>query len=120
MNTAPVGVTPLQKPPTAKKKYTPAMVLMKRLVCTPFTLFTNPLYSHIVRPVTKAKSTSIAIGFIKLITMAATKNMPVMLLTMRFFILLGFIVFSEVKEFTEVIEVKAITFYCLKGIHIWL
>ena len=94
MNTAPVSTIPLQKPPTAKKKYTPATVLMKRFTCTFSFSFTSPVYSHSDSPVTSANRNSIANASRKHTTTAVTKNTPVMLRTIRLLNLLFF--FSSV------------------------
>ena len=94
MKTAPVGTVPLQNPPTAKKKYTPATVLMSGFTRTPLLLFPNPQYSHIVSPVTRANNASIPIGVRKPATTIATNSTPVTERTMRFANLLFF--FSSV------------------------
>lgn len=75
----------------AKKKYTPATVQMKRLTVTPGRALTRPVNSHTVSPVTMANNNTIASGRRKLATTAATKIMPVMALTIKFFIGLFFV-----------------------------
>ena len=70
----------------AKKKYTPATVEMKRLTVTFSRSFTSPVNSQMVSPVTMLNSSTIASGLRNEATMAATKMMPVTVLTIKFFI----------------------------------
>ena len=75
MNTAD-GVMLLQNPATARKKYTPAIVQIKRFVCTDLMLLTKPQNSHIVIPVTKANRNTIAKGLRKQVTMRLRTGCP--------------------------------------------
>ena len=86
MNAEPV-VKPVQYPAIAKNRYTPAKVLMKRLVFMSGYLFTSPQNSHIVSPVMSAKRHIRAYGWSIQPTITTTNTAPVMALTMRFFIL---------------------------------
>src|SRR5574344_1736094 len=79
---------PVRNPATAGKKYTPATVDMKRLTQTSsISLLTNPQYSQILRPVIRAKRSTIALGCRKHETIQPTKSTPVMVLMIRFFCL---------------------------------
>lgn len=93
------GVKPVQNPATARKKYTPAAVLMKRFTFTPSRLFTSPVNSQMVMPVNNANRAIMLMPFKKHVTMMATNRMPVMALTMKFFIISGLVIsFSSLKD----------------------
>ena len=85
MNTSAVAI-PLQYAAIARNRKALAAVEMNRFTCTFSTLlFTNPVYSHVVRIVISVNSAIIATGVSMPTTIVATKNTPVMALTMKFF-----------------------------------
>ena len=84
-NTTKLPTIPVRNPATARKKYTPATVVMNRLTVTSSFWFTSPQYSQMLRPVIRANRNTIALGFRKQDTIHTTKSTPVMDLITRFF-----------------------------------
>ena len=71
---------------TAAKRYAAAMVVMKRLTCSPMCLLAIVVNSHTVRAVMAVKRISKENGFhTMLATRQTTKRMPVMVRSIRFF-----------------------------------
>ena len=93
-----MAIKPLLTPATAKKKYVPATVDMKRFTLVPLFSLTSPVYSQRLSDVISAKTNTIPTGREKQVTMMATKRTPVMVRVIKFLIF-GVIVFSIFRRY---------------------